>query len=133
MNRETYAWIAAWGLPDGHGFFLKKEPLPLEDYKRPGLGVEWVKSGGPLCPWPPESYQRLFKDVPLKARSVAKAEAEKRPIPKIPPNRPESFWANYDPLVPASTKPKEDAERLIRDFLPRALRRPVSEELQKHY
>jgi len=29
-----------------------------------------------------------------------------------------------DPLVPASTAPREDAERLIRSFLPKAFRRP---------
>ncbi len=133
MNRECNVWIAAWGLPERYEFFLKKVKPPLEDYTGPGLVVEWLKIEGPFGPWPPESYQRVFKDVPLKARSVAKAEAEKKPIPKIPDNRPESYWANYDPLVPASTQPKEDAERLIRDFLPRALRRPVSAELQKHY
>jgi mono/diheme cytochrome c family protein len=133
MNRECNAWVAGWSLPERYEFFLKKVQPPLEKYQGPGLVVEWVKIEGPLGPWPPESYQNLFKDVPLKARSVAKAEAEKKPIPKIPENRPESYWQNYDPLVPASTKPNQDAERLIRAFLPRALRRPVSEELQKHY
>ena len=133
MNRETNVRVAAWGLPERYEFFIKKVKPPLQDYKGPGLVIEWIKIEGPLGAWPPESYQRLYKDVPLKARSVAKAEAEKKPIPKIPADRPESFWMNYDPLVPASAKPREDAERLIRDFLPRALRRPVSEELQKHY
>ena len=133
MNRECYGWVQGWSLPERYEFFVKKVPLPIEKYQGPGLVVEWMKIEGPLGPWPPESYQRLFKDVPLKARSVAKAEAENKTPPKIAANRPESFWQNYDPLVPASAKPKEDAERLIRDFLPRALRRPVSEELQKHY
>jgi Protein of unknown function (DUF1592)/Protein of unknown function (DUF1588)/Protein of unknown function (DUF1585)/Protein of unknown function (DUF1587)/Protein of unknown function (DUF1595)/Planctomycete cytochrome C len=133
MNRECNVWIAAWSLPDKYEFWVRTPKGPVENYQGPGLVVEWMKIEGPLGPWPPESYQRLFKDVPLKARSVAKAEAEKRPIPKIGANRPGSFWEDYDPLVPASVKPKEDAERLIRDFLPRALRRPVSEELQKHY
>src|ERR1051325_2728602 len=132
MNRECHAWVAPWTLPERYDFFLKKVDN-IQTYPGPGLVVEWIKMEGPIGDWPPESYQRLFKDVPLKARSVAKAEAEKRTPPKIPANRPESFWQNYDPLVPASLKPKEDAERLIRDFLPRALRRPVSEELKKHY
>ena len=133
MNREGNVWAAAWGLPDRYEFFMKKVKPPLEDYAGPGLVIEWMKIEGPIGPWPPESYQRLFKNVPLKARSVAKAEAEKKSIPKIAANRPESHWANYDPLVPASTQPREDAERLIRDFLPRALRRPVDEELNRHY
>jgi hypothetical protein len=133
MNRETTVRINGWSLPDRYDFFLKKVKDPIQDYKGPGLVIEWLKIEGPIGPWPPESYQRVFKDVPLKPRSVAKAEAEKRPVPKIPDDRPESYWMNVNPLVPASTKPKEDAERLIRDFLPRALRRPVSEELCKHY
>ncbi len=132
MNRECHAWLAPWTLPERYDFFLKKIPDVLQ-YPGPGLVVKWIKMEGPIGPWPPESYQRLFKDVPLKARSVAKAEAEKRTPPKIGDNRPGSFWENYDPLVPASVQPKEDAERLIRAFLPRALRRPVSEELQRHY
>ncbi len=133
MNRETNVRVSAWSLPDRHEFFLKKVKPPLEDYPGPGLVIEWLKIEGPLRPFPPESYQRLFKDVPVKASSVAKAEAEKKAIPKIADNRPESYWMNYDPLVPASARPREDAERLIRDFLPRALRGPVSEELNRHY
>ena len=133
MNREVSPWLMAWSLPDRYEFFVRKVPLPIEKYQGPGLAVEWMKIEGSLGPWPPESYNRVFKDVPLKARSVAKAEAEKKTPPKIPANRPESYWQNYDPLVPASEKPREDAERLIREFLPRALRGPVSEELQKHY
>ncbi len=35
--------------------------------------------------------------------------------------------------MPASANPKPDAERLIRAFLPRAFRRPVSEEVQQHF
>lgn len=133
MNRECNVWLAAWSLPDWYEFYVKKVKPPLENFQGPGLVIEWLKIEGPLGDWPPSSYQRIFKDVPLKARSVAQAEAEKRTPPAIPANRPESFWMNYDPLVPASANPREDADRLIRDFLPRALRRPVSEDLQKHY
>ncbi|MBA4189829.1 MAG: hypothetical protein C0467_17745 [Planctomycetaceae bacterium] len=105
---------------------------PIEEYTGPGLIVDWIRIEGPIGVWPPKSYETLFADVPLKPRSVAKAEAEGKAPPKIPVVRSEFAW-NADPLVPASAKPKEDAERLIRAFLPRAFRRPVSEELQKHY
>src|SRR5262249_33816329 len=50
---------------------------------------------------------------------------------RIAANRTVQQW-DSDPLVPASAHPKDDAERLIRDFLPRALRRPVAEELAQH-
>jgi hypothetical protein len=132
MNRECTVWLHAWSLPDRYELSLRKVKPPFEDYKGPSLVVEWIQIEGPIGPWPTESYQTLYKDVPIKARSVAKAEIEKKQVPKIG-NRTGSFWENYDPLVPASANPREDAERLMRDFLPRALRRPVSEELKKHY
>ncbi len=105
---------------------------PIEEHTGPGLLIEWIKIEGPIGKFPPPSYESLFADVPLKPRSVAKAESEGKVPPKIPAVRNESAWAN-DPLVPASAKPKEDADRLIRAFLPKAFRRPVSEEMQKHF
>ncbi len=36
--------------------------------------VEWMQVDGPLDAFPPASYKNLFGDVPLKARSVVKAE-----------------------------------------------------------
>ena len=47
-----------------------------------GLAVQWVEIEGPLSTWPPAGYQRLFGDVPLKPQSVARAEAEGRPVPR---------------------------------------------------
>jgi mono/diheme cytochrome c family protein len=106
--------------------------MPVEQYKGPGLAVEWVEIEGPLDAWPPAGYQRLFGDVPLKPRSVAKLEAEGKPVPPQPAKRPENWWI-YDPLVIAPTEPKKDADRLIRAFLPVAFRRPVEEKLQQYY
>ncbi len=97
-----------------------------------GVMVEWLKIEGPVDPWPPTGYQRLFAGVPLKPRSVAEAEAEGKTPPEIPEERSESEWA-ADPLVPASAHPKEDAERLVRNFLPLAFRRPVGEETVQNY
>ncbi len=105
---------------------------PIEEYTGPGLMVEWLQVEGPIGAFPPPSYQNLFGDVPLKARSVVKAELAGTKPPSISPTRSESLWAN-DPLVPASASPKPDAERLIRAFLPRAFRRPVGEPTQQHF
>src|SRR5262249_22044741 len=49
------------------------------------------------------------------------------------PDKPNDGYWVYNPLVMHSAKPKEDADRLIRDFLPRAFRRPVSEALQRQF
>lgn len=105
---------------------------PIEEYTGPGLMVEWMQVDGPITAFPPPSYTNLFGDVPLKARSVVKAEMAGTRVPTINEKRPESQWYG-DPLQPASANPKPDAERLIRAFLPRAFRRPVSEERQRHF
>ena len=105
---------------------------PIEEYTGPGLLVEWMQVDGPIDAFPPPSYKNLFGDVPLKARSVVKAEMAGTRVPTINEKRPESQWFG-DPLVPDSANPKQDAERLIRAFLPRAFRRPVSEEVQQHF
>jgi mono/diheme cytochrome c family protein len=105
---------------------------PIEEYTGPGLVVEWMKIEPAAAAWPPPSYDTLFRNVPLKPRSVAKAMAEGKPLPKIPESRPITSWTS-DPLVPASAKPKEDAERLIRAFLPKAFRRPVGADIEKRF
>jgi hypothetical protein len=111
---------------------IRRFKRPIEEYTGPGLLVEWMKIEGPLDEFPPPRYATLFADVPLKARSVVRAEASGGRIPVIRENRPVQQW-EADPLVPASAQPREDAERLIRSFLPRAFRRPVSEDEQQHF
>jgi mono/diheme cytochrome c family protein len=105
---------------------------PIEEYTGPGLLVEWMQVDGPIDAFPPPSYRNLFGDVPLKARSVVKAEMAGTRVTVINEKRPEQQWYG-DPLQPASANPKQDAERLIRAFLPRAFRRPVSEDVQKRF
>jgi hypothetical protein len=132
MKQRQAVVFAGWSLP------TMREAAPLfkdraaDRYAGPGLAVQWVEIEGPLDPWPPAGYQRLFGDVPLEPTSVARARAEGRPVPPQPPKRsPDSYI--YDPLVPSPLKPREDADRLMRAFLPIAFRRPVSAKLQDYY
>jgi hypothetical protein len=111
---------------------IRRFKRPIEEYTGPGLRVEWMEIEGPLDPFPPPRYANLFEGIPLKARSVAKAEMTGARVPKINENRPPQQWEN-DPLVPVSASPREDTERLIRKFLPRAFRRPVSDEEADHF
>lgn len=111
---------------------IRRFKKPIDEYTGPGLLVEWMKIEGPLDAFPPPRYATLFDGVPLKARSVVRAETTGGRVPTINPNRLVQQW-EADPLVPASDMPKEDAERLIRLFLPRAFRRPVSEAEQQHF
>lgn len=124
--------FAGWSLPSETEFQRTKKGIKLETYEGPGLAFEWVEIEGPLDVWPPPGYKRLFGDVPLKPQSVAKLEAEGKPTPPEPVKRPDQWWI-YDPITIAPAKPREDAERLIRAFLPVAFRRPVPEELQARY
>lgn len=111
---------------------IRRFKKPIDEYTGPGLLVEWMKIEGPLDSFPPPRYATLFDGVPLKARSVVKAEATGGRVPTISDKRLVQQW-EADPLVPASDKPTEDAERLIRSFLPRAFRRPVTEAEQQHF
>jgi mono/diheme cytochrome c family protein len=120
--------VVGWSLPTLRDFGQKT----LDKHTGPGLAVEWLEIEGPLDLWPPAGYQRLFADVPLKPQSVARAEAEGRPVPPQPAKRPPESYI-YDPLVVAAAKPHADAERLLRSFLPLAFRRPVSEELIQYH
>jgi Protein of unknown function (DUF1592)/Protein of unknown function (DUF1588)/Protein of unknown function (DUF1587)/Protein of unknown function (DUF1585)/Protein of unknown function (DUF1595) len=125
--------LAGWSLPNFREFENRHKGRKLDDQPAlPGLAVHWVEIEGPLGPWPPAGYERLFGGVPLKPQSVARAESEGRPTPPQPANRPDGWWT-YDPLVPAPAQPREDAERLLRSFLPRAFRRPADETLIRYY
>lgn len=76
------------------------------DQTDPGLAVQWVEMEGPLVEsWPPASHKRLFGELPME------------PVSK-----------NGKILTVAASQPLEDAERLLRDFMRRAFRRPVSDE-----
>ncbi len=105
---------------------------PIEEYTGPGLRVDWLKVEGPLDDFPGTAYHTLFGDLPLEPRSVAKAKNEGARLPTIPADRKEASWF-ADPLVPVSEHPKEDAERLIRAFLPRAFRHPVEEAVKQQF
>lgn len=84
--------------------------------KRPGIGVVWVETHGPLDQaFPSESQTKLFgnpESITLK------------------PTHP--VWMRHRKGVQhhevVSSTPEADAERLIRDLVPRAFRRPVPKE-----
>jgi hypothetical protein len=132
LKQRQVIVFTGWTLPTIRDFTAAHKNASLDGFTGPGLVVEWVEIEGPLDVWPPKGYQRLFGDVPLKPKSVARAEAAGQAPPPASA-KPRDNWWIYDPLVVASTKPREDAERLMRSFLPQAFRRPVSEDLQQYY
>jgi mono/diheme cytochrome c family protein len=78
----------------------------VENYKGPGLTVQWIEMEGPLGDnWPPPSYRLLFGELP------------QAPAPDNP-NRREAV----------SQQPLPDAEAILRRFTRRAFRRSVTDE-----
>jgi len=83
------------------------QKVGAENYKGPGLVVQWVEIEGPLVEsWPPESHRRLFGDLPQQV--VPSTENPRR-------------------REVTSEQPLVDAERILRDFAKRAFRRDVTE------
>jgi mono/diheme cytochrome c family protein len=84
------------------------QKVGAENYKGPGLAVQWIEVEGPLHDaWPPDSHRRLFGDLP------------RTPAP-VPDKR--------DRVEVTSKDPTADAQRLLRDFTRRAFRRTVTDE-----
>jgi hypothetical protein len=74
------------------------------DYPGAGLAVQWVEVEGPIHEeWPPASHRRIFGDLPQQAGKDRGLEV-------------------------VSENPAADAERILREFTPRAFRRAVKEE-----
>jgi hypothetical protein len=81
------------------------EKVGAENYKGPGLAIQWVEIEGPLHEtWPPPSHRRLFGD--LKQSPTADDR-----------NR----------LEVVSKQPLVDADALLRSFVRRAFRRTITD------
>jgi hypothetical protein len=132
-------------LPAGEQVYIEGMDLPFfqdqkkqrngepvgDDFKGPGLAVAWIELEGPLDAR--VGYARLFGDLPqVPARYLADTLAG---------NPVRDDWKKWSvpgeftkyPLVPVSANAKADAERLLRAFLPRAFRRPVSDETAAYF
>lgn len=115
----------------------------LTDYVGPGVAIDWYEVEGPIFEsWPPESHRRLFGDLPI-APLPADSEVvpprrtflyEQYPLNVPVPGRDLDAKDMKRPLETVqSSTPLEDARRLLGDFLPRALRRPVTSEALDPY
>ncbi len=133
VHEQTRIRINGWQLPDENGMRARLKGQPLDGtYTGPGFAFELMELEGPLDEFPPPGHKRLFGDLPLKPASVVKAERAGQPLPEIRENRNDDDWKR-DPLIPVSTDPSADGQRLLRDFLPRAMRRPVDDATLAYY
>lgn len=88
-----------------------------QDEPRPGVAIAWVETHGPLNQdFPSESQVRLFGESP----TISMAEGD-------------PLWKRHRRGVHrhevVSSEPRADVERILREFAPRAFRRPVDDRL----
>ncbi|MEN9574828.1 MAG: hypothetical protein RL514_2683 [Verrucomicrobiota bacterium] len=133
LDKQNGIRINGWQLPEENTVRNRLKGKPLDEtYTGPGFAFELMELEGPLGEFPPPSHKRLFGDLPLKPASVVKAELAGKPLPEIRENRSDDDWQR-DPLIPVSTDPRADGQRLLREFLPRAMRRPVDGQTVAYY
>lgn len=115
--------------------FRWQDPVPKGqpfDMAVPSIAISVLEAEGPLDTWPPQSYQRLFDNLPLQTSAERLAEQGLQNAPTPREHRSIEEW-NKDPLAPTSSHPKEDAARLLKSFLSKAFRRPVPDAMLRHY
>jgi hypothetical protein len=121
---------------------------PVANYSRkgramaftgPGIAVDWVDVEGPLNEiWPPRSHRVVFGDLPIE-----EFVPQDHPNVRTPSRVPfEKIWLRLGKNVPdpvagiwtvRSDQPLADADKLLSHFLPKAFRRPVSDETRVRY
>ena len=114
MKENETVHIVPWVYPDHVTWRDKHE-------KRPGIGVIWAETHGPLDQsFPSEAQRRLFGE----RDTISMAEGT--PI-----------WMRHRKGVKlhdvVSSEPAEDAARIVREFVPRAFRRPVAAEVAQPF
>ncbi len=117
--------VMGWTLPQRDPVIFKLKDKPADSWEGPCWVLERFEVEGPLDSWPPQSYRILFGELPLQTDAERTASSKPHPGLKPREKRTPEDWRK-DPLKPVSTNPKADAERLLRAFLPKAFRRPVS-------
>ena len=95
-------------LPYGLAAAQGVDKVGADQYDGPGLAVEWIEVEGPLhASWPPESHRRIFGDL------------SQEPAP---------IYNQRSRVEVVSKQPQADAERILRGFARRALRRSVTDD-----
>lgn len=111
---------------------IRATKAPIEEHTGPGFLIEWLEIEGPINEFPTPAYRTLFGSAELMPRSVVKARMEGKRTQDWSKRNNIYQWLN-DPLEPVSATPKEDADKLLRAFIPRAFRRPVDEATLTHF
>lgn len=103
----------------------------------PGIAFQWLEVEGPLYdPSSGAGYRLLFGDLPMRRLDAAAPGGVTLQLvapPEPPSNDAASFRNRFGPRTQdvrvevVTARPREDAARLLRQFMTRAYRRPVEE------
>jgi len=135
---ELDAWLLAGEMirPDAGRLFRSRpgvgrwqNPLAEKD-GQPGVVFRWMEVEGPIYDqWPPAGHQLLFGDLPMVARKVAMGTENPSHTNKFGQRR----FKKAPGVEVVSKEPMVDAERLLRNFVRQAYRRPVDESEVKRF
>jgi hypothetical protein len=114
-----------------------QNPLAEKD-GQPGVVFRWMEVEGPIYDqWPPAGHKALFGELPMVTRPV-EGSAERAAGPRAETNSVESARARrrFQPapgVEVLSQNPMTDAERLLREFIRHAYRRPMGRAELKRF
>jgi hypothetical protein len=135
---EIDAWLLAGEMirPDAGRLFRSRpgagrwqNPLAEKD-GQPGVVFRWMEVEGPIYDqWPPAGHKLLFGDLPVVTRKVAMVQEN--------PSQTNKFGQHRFKKAPGveviSKRPMVDAERLLRNFVQKAYRRPTEDADVKRF
>ncbi|HEX4792433.1 MAG TPA: DUF1592 domain-containing protein [Humisphaera sp.] len=121
--------------------FGKNKDLIGPPWAVPGIAIEWVEIEGPFNEqWPPASHRALFGDLPVKVwtKDLGIPKPAQQIWPRGNPNsEPKDIFGERGekrPVVYVQTNDAPaDARRLLRTFLRKAFRRPVTDQEVAEY
>jgi mono/diheme cytochrome c family protein len=135
---ELNVWLLAGEMirPDAGRLFRSRpgasrwqNPLAEKD-GQPGVVFRWLEVEGPIYDqWPPAGHKLLFGDLPMTNREVAKVDEDSSKTNRFGQRR----FRPPPGVEVISRKPMADAERLLREFVRHAYRRPTSEADVKRF
>ncbi|MFO1045111.1 MAG: DUF1592 domain-containing protein [Planctomycetaceae bacterium] len=129
LPRDEQIYLQGLGLIFFNDLKKQRNGEPVgDDFKGPGLAVDWIEIEGPLDAG--VGYRQLFGSLPrVPQRFYEDAMAGKEIKTDWSQWNPGEFAKPHNRLRLISKDAQADAERLIREFIPRAFRRQVPEEI----
>ena len=135
---ELDAWLLAGEMirPDAGRLFRSRpgaarwqNPLAEKD-GQPGVVFRWLEVEGPIYDqWPPAGHKLLFGDLPMVNRAAAEVDEDSSKTNRFGQRR----FKPPPGVEVISKKPMADAERLLRQFVWHAYRRPTDEADVKRF